>query len=86
MSKFVASESNDHNKRREKGGKRGAEDEGKEDGEGNFEVPPAENSTISTTASTVYSTTDQFMHTPEFRRHFVEFVHVQSLMALRSMT
>ena len=26
------------------------------------------------------------MHTPEFRRHFVEFVHVQTLMAFRSTT
>ena len=26
------------------------------------------------------------MHTPDFRRHFVEFVHVQTLMALRMAT
>ena len=36
-----------------------------------------------TTVSAAPAVTDQFMHTPEFRRHFVEFVHVQTLMALR---
>ena len=39
-----------------------------------------------TTVPTVPATTDQFMHTPEFRRYFVEFVHVQTLMALRVAT
>ncbi|GMH57202.1 hypothetical protein TrLO_g1726 [Triparma laevis f. longispina] len=46
----------------------------------------AEISTTTTTVSTVPATSDQFMHTPEFRRHFVEFVHVQTLMALRVAT
>ncbi|GMH64789.1 hypothetical protein TrLO_g4862 [Triparma laevis f. longispina] len=35
------------------------------------------------TVSTVPATTDQFMQTPEFRRYFVDFVHVQTLMALK---
>ena len=43
-------------------------------------------STTSTTVSTVPATTNQFMHTPKFRRHFADFVHVQTLMALRSTT
>ena len=30
--------------------------------------------------------TDEFMHTPEFKRYFVEFVHVETLMALRLAT
>ncbi|GMI06476.1 hypothetical protein TrLO_g11806 [Triparma laevis f. longispina] len=46
----------------------------------------AENPTTLTTVSTVPSTNYQFMHKPEFRSHFVEFVHVQVLMALRFTT
>ncbi|GMH98911.1 hypothetical protein TrLO_g14216 [Triparma laevis f. longispina] len=71
---------------REMGGKRGAEDKGDGNKEGILELPLEENLTTLTTVSTVPATTDQFMHTPEFRRHFVEFVHVQTLMALRVAT
>ena len=60
------------------GGKRGAGDEEKQDEEGIIATLP--------TVSTVPATTDQFMHTPEFRRHFVEFVPVDALMALRLAT
>ncbi|GMH55190.1 hypothetical protein TL16_g01841 [Triparma laevis f. inornata] len=52
MSKSVASEYFYHNDSRKTGGKRGAEDEGKEDEEVNLEIPPAESSPISTTAPT----------------------------------
>ncbi|GMH51639.1 hypothetical protein TrLO_g2532 [Triparma laevis f. longispina] len=84
MSKSVASESNDGHKSRETGVKRGEKDEGDEDEEETINVPSAENSTTLTTVSTIPATTDQFMHTPEFRRHFIDFVHVQTLMTLRS--
>ena len=40
----------------------------------------------STAVSTVPATIDQFMHTPEFWRHFVDFVHVEMLMVLRLAT
>ena len=86
MSKSVASESNEGHEDREIGDIRGLEDEGNEDGEGILEIPPTENLTILTTVSTVPATTDQFIFTPEFRRHFIEFVHVQTLMALRVAT
>ncbi|GMH49396.1 hypothetical protein TL16_g00504 [Triparma laevis f. inornata] len=66
--------------------KRGREDEEKEDGEEQNEGSAADNSTISTTVSTDPAATDQFMHTPEFRRHFVDFVHLQTLVALRVAT
>ena len=52
MSKSVASESDEGHKSGENGGKRGAEDEGNEDGEEFTEVPPAESLPISTTVST----------------------------------
>ena len=39
-----------------------------------------------TTVSAAPVATDQFMHTPEFKRHFVELVHVETLMALRLET
>ena len=68
------------------GGKRGSGNEEKENREGNPEVPPTENLTTSTTVFTVPATTDQFMHTPEFRRHFVDCVPDNVLMALRSTT
>ncbi|GMI01861.1 hypothetical protein TrLO_g3159 [Triparma laevis f. longispina] len=74
MSKYLASS------------KRGAEDEGIENEEETIEVPCPGNSTTLTTVSTVPAATDQFMHTPEFRRHFVDFVPVDTLMALRLAT
>ncbi|GMI10404.1 hypothetical protein TrLO_g9897 [Triparma laevis f. longispina] len=40
----------------------------------------------STTVSAAPVAADQFMHTPEFRRHFVEFLPVDELMALRLAT
>ncbi|GMH58544.1 hypothetical protein TL16_g02632 [Triparma laevis f. inornata] len=86
MSKSVASESNDGHNTREKGGKRGAGDEEDEDGDGKIEGSAADDSTTLTTVFAAPAATDQFMHTPEFRRHFVDFVHVQTLMALRLAT
>ncbi|GMH88592.1 hypothetical protein TL16_g11197 [Triparma laevis f. inornata] len=83
MSKSLASESNEGYESREISGKRGAEDEQNEEGEGFVEVPPAESLSISTTASTVPATTDQFMYTPEFRRHFVEFVPLDTLLTMK---
>ncbi|GMI05435.1 hypothetical protein TrLO_g3075 [Triparma laevis f. longispina] len=86
MSKSVVSASNYGHTSPKTGGKRGSEDEGDEEEEGILEIPPIESSTISTVVSTVPATTDQFMFTPEFGRYFVEFVHVQILMTLRSTT
>ena len=60
--------------------------EEKENEEGIIDLPPAESLTILTTVSTAPATSDQSMHTPEFRIHFVEFVHVQTLMAFRVAT
>ncbi|GMH51281.1 hypothetical protein TrLO_g8361 [Triparma laevis f. longispina] len=84
MSKSVATESNEGHKSHKLIGKRGAEDEGDKDEEGNIDGAAADNST--TLTPTVPATTHQFMHTPEFRRHFVEFVPVDALMALRLAT
>ncbi|GMI04327.1 hypothetical protein TrLO_g10861 [Triparma laevis f. longispina] len=42
--------------------------------------------TTTTTVSAAPATTDQFMHTSEFRRHFVDFVPVNALMTLRLAT
>jgi len=83
MSKSVASESNEGCEGHKTCRKRGSRDEGKKDEEGNPVVPPAESLTISTVVSTVPATTDQFMHTPEFRRHFVEYVPDDTLMVMR---
>ncbi|GMI09598.1 hypothetical protein TrLO_g6556 [Triparma laevis f. longispina] len=73
MSKFVVSESNYGHKSREISRKMGSGDEGDENEEGIPEVLTAEKLMTSTTQSTVHAITDQFMHTSEFRRHFVEF-------------
>jgi len=86
MSKPVASESKDSHESREMNVKREAEDEEDENGEEFTEIPPAESLPISTVVSTVPATTDQFMFTPEFRRHFVEFVPGDTLMTLRLAT
>ena len=42
--------------------------------------------TTSTAVSDAPAATDQFMHTPEFNRHFVEFVPGDTLMNLRLET
>ncbi|GMH82812.1 hypothetical protein TL16_g09387 [Triparma laevis f. inornata] len=64
------------------GGKRGAGDERKEDGEGNFEVPPAESLMIFTVVSIVPATTNQFMFTDDFKRLLVGLVMGSTLMRL----
>ncbi|GMI12654.1 hypothetical protein TrLO_g4162 [Triparma laevis f. longispina] len=83
MSNSVASETNECHESREMSSKRGAEYEEKQDEESSIEIPPAESLPISTVVSTAPPATDQFMHTPEFKRHSFDFVHVQTLMALR---
>ncbi|GMH77182.1 hypothetical protein TL16_g07322 [Triparma laevis f. inornata] len=94
MSKSVSSESKDDHETPKTSRKRGA-DEGNEDDDEINATSAVGNSTISTTVSDAPAidqvsdapvTSDQFMHTPEFRRHFVEFVHVQTLMVLRVAT
>ena len=50
------------------------------------DIPAAVNSTTTTTVSAAPAVVDEFMHTPEFRRHFVGFVPVDALMALRLAT
>ncbi|GMH77359.1 hypothetical protein TL16_g07380 [Triparma laevis f. inornata] len=82
MSKSVASESNEDHKSREMSGKRGAGDEGKEDGDGIPEASSAANSTTLTTVSTVPAQVDDFTHTIEFKKLFNPFVHEQTLIAL----
>ena len=42
--------------------------------------------TTSTAVSAAPAVVDAFMHTPEFRRHFVEFVHDSTLTTLRFVT
>ena len=83
MSKSISFETNEGYESREMSGEKGAEDEGNENEneneEGILEVPRAESSLISTTVSTAPATTDQLMHTPDFWRHFVGFVHVEML-------
>ncbi|GMH78157.1 hypothetical protein TL16_g07693 [Triparma laevis f. inornata] len=86
MSKSVASESNEDHKSRGTGGKRRAEDEGKEDEEGIIDLPPAASSTTLTTVSTAPATTDQFMFTDDFRRLLVGFIQGDTLMSLRLTT
>ena len=86
MSKSESSEYNEGHESQETGGKRGEGDKEKEDGEGVLMGSSAANSTTLTTVPTAPATTDQFMHTPEFRRHFVDFVHLEMLMVLRVAT
>ncbi|GMH49220.1 hypothetical protein TrLO_g9967 [Triparma laevis f. longispina] len=83
MSNSVASKSNENIKRIEMSKMRGGEDEGDEGGENLIEIPPAGSSPISTTDSTAPAITDQFMHTPELRRHIFEFAPGDTLMTLR---
>ena len=87
MSKSVAFGSKDEHNTPKTGKKRGGEDEGNEDGEGIIDLPPAaEITTISTTVSAAPAVVDAFMHTPEFKRHFIDFVPVDALMSLRLAT
>ncbi|GMH71017.1 hypothetical protein TL16_g10403 [Triparma laevis f. inornata] len=86
MSKSIASESTEYNVSGKMGGKRRAEDEENENEEGTIEVPWAESLPILTVVSTVPATTGQFMHTPEFRKRFVEFVPGDTLLTLRLAT
>ena len=65
---------------------KGSGDEEKDNVEGILELPLVESLMISTMVSTVPATTDQFVYTPEFRRHFVEFVPGDTLMRLRLAT
>ena len=57
-----------------------------EDEEGILEVSATENSTTLMPVSTIPATTGQFKHTLEFRRHFIEFFHLEMLTALRLTT
>ncbi|GMH80590.1 hypothetical protein TL16_g08610 [Triparma laevis f. inornata] len=86
MSKPVTSDTNDSHKSREMSGERGTGDEGGENEEGTLDLPPAESLTVSTVVSTVPTTTDQFMRTPKFRRHFVKYVPRDTLITLRLVT
>ncbi|GMH57876.1 hypothetical protein TrLO_g13685 [Triparma laevis f. longispina] len=86
MSKSVASEYNDSRQSGYMSGKRGSEDERNEDEESISEVSAAENLPASTTVSTAPTVTDQFTFTPEFRRHFIDFVPGNTLMRLRLAT
>ena len=83
MSKSVATESNEGHEAQKMCVKRGSGDKGKQDEEIILEIPTAENLTTSTTVSTAPATTDQFMHTPEFRRYFVEFVPPDKLLTMK---
>ncbi|GMH75115.1 hypothetical protein TrLO_g12824 [Triparma laevis f. longispina] len=80
MSKYVASESNEGYDSHKTGGKRGAGDEGI------IQLPPAESLSTLTTVPTVPTTTDQFIFTPAFRRHFFKYVPGDTLMRLRLAT
>ena len=90
MSKSVATKSNDGHESRERNGKRGAGDEEDVNGEETVLEAAAEITTTLTTEITAPTAApavvDAFMHTTEFRRHFVEFVHGETLVTLRSTT
>ncbi|GMH63475.1 hypothetical protein TrLO_g4014 [Triparma laevis f. longispina] len=86
MSKSVASESKGDNETPKQSRKRGDDDEEDENESGISEGLSTENSRTLTTVSAAHAATDQFMHTPEFRRHFVDFVQVDALMALKVAT
>ncbi|GMH74760.1 hypothetical protein TrLO_g3376 [Triparma laevis f. longispina] len=74
MSKSVATESTEGHESHDMGGKRGEGDEGDGNEEGILDLPYVESLSILTVVSTVPVTTDQFMFTPEFRRHFVNYI------------
>ncbi|GMI05828.1 hypothetical protein TrLO_g361 [Triparma laevis f. longispina] len=86
MSKSVASESKDDHETPKTSSKRGRKDERNEEEEGIIDLPPEDNSTTLTAVSDTPTAIDQFMHTPGLKRHFVEFVHVQTLITLRCTT
>ncbi|GMI15276.1 hypothetical protein TrLO_g7841 [Triparma laevis f. longispina] len=68
------------------GGSRGAGDEEKEDEGRTIDLPPLASLPISSTVSTAPAATDQFMHTPEFRRHFVDFVPLGTLLTMKAIS
>ncbi|GMH59864.1 hypothetical protein TL16_g02917 [Triparma laevis f. inornata] len=86
MSKSIVTEALEYSKSHKMSGNRDGDYEGKENEEGILDVPQTQNLTTSTTVSAAPAVVNEFMHTPEFRRYFVEFVHVQTLIALRFAT
>ncbi|GMH68139.1 hypothetical protein TrLO_g13714 [Triparma laevis f. longispina] len=86
MSKSVASEFKDSFIILKTSRKRGRDDEEDEDEDGKIEGSAAANSTTVTMVSAALAVVDAFMHTPEFRRHLVDFVPVGALVVLRSST
>ena len=86
MSKSATAESNEDHESRKTGEKDDGEDEEKEIGEGAIKASSAATSSTLTTVSTVPATTNQFMHSPEFRRYFVDYVPDDIFMALRFAT
>ena len=82
MSQSAATVSNEGQEIGETSRKRGGEDEEKQNGEGIL----TENLTTLMTASPAPAAANQFMHTPEFRTHFVEYVPGDTLMALKLAT
>ncbi|GMH66641.1 hypothetical protein TL16_g04477 [Triparma laevis f. inornata] len=67
-------------------GQRGAEEEDDKKEEEIMDVSPADDLTTMISVSATPAATDQFLHTPDFRRHYVEFVPVDALMAPRLAT
>ncbi|GMH57914.1 hypothetical protein TrLO_g13696 [Triparma laevis f. longispina] len=86
MSKSATAESNEDHESLKTGEKHGGEDEEKENGEGAINASSAVTSSTLMTVSTVTATTNQFMHSPEFRRHFVDYIRDDTFMALRFAT
>ncbi|GMI01203.1 hypothetical protein TrLO_g9504 [Triparma laevis f. longispina] len=78
MLESLAYESNDDCETLKTSRKRGGEDEEDEDGEESIEGEVVVDLTAYKTVSAAPAVTDQFMHTPDFRRHFVKLVHVQT--------
>ncbi|GMI10906.1 hypothetical protein TrLO_g5146 [Triparma laevis f. longispina] len=64
----------------------GGEDEEKEDVDAIIEDFVLSISTTSTVETTAPAVVDAFIHTHEFRRYFVEFVHDSTLTTLRFVT
>ncbi|GMH80524.1 hypothetical protein TL16_g08579 [Triparma laevis f. inornata] len=86
MSKPTSTGSKDSHDSGEMGKKRGAEDEGNEEGDLILDLPLAESLTTSPAASTVPATTSQFLFTEDFKMLLVGFVRGDTLMALRVAT
>ncbi|GMI17339.1 hypothetical protein TrLO_g12477 [Triparma laevis f. longispina] len=85
MSKFLLSGFNEGNETPQMSRKCGGNDEENEFNDESMEVPPTESLTTSPPPAPP-AAVDELMHTPEFRRNFVEFVPVDALMALRLAT